>query len=1310
MDYQLHHLSPRSFEHLTQALAIKYVGVGGLVFGDGSDGGREATFSGRTSYDTGDGPWDGYVVLQAKFRQRPLGAAKDGKWVLKQLKAELEDFVKEGSARRLPEYYILATNVTLTPTQESGAKDRVESALADSGLELKGWDVWDYDKLRTFLDDAPDIVRTYFAWIGAGDVLKAAVEQLERATPEFERTLARYLQNELLSDQYANLEQAGHSPDERVPMAGVFVDLPVVVDEDDTDSRSLFVRQMLGRASERLSPSCFETEAPEVLAASRVALVGGPGQGKTTLGQFICQLFRAAILADRDPLRIEADARAVVDLIGDWCQRDGYELPSVRRFPLRVSLSEFAAALAGETPTADSLLSYLAKRIGRRTDTTLDASLFRAWLESYPWLLVLDGLDEVPPSSNRDAVLREIKSFLIEIADADADVLVLATTRPQGYNDDFSPRIYNHRYLVPLEPDEAMQYGERLSHVRFGENPDRVEKVTARLNVAVANEATARLMTSPLQVTIMTILVDQQGHPPQERWSLFSAYYSAIYSRELERDVPSAAVLREHKADVDAIHERVGLILQAESERAAGTDARLSVARFTQIVRQRLREEGHDGEAIEELQARIVEAAANRLVFLVGLESGLVGFEIRSLQEFMAAEGLMEGTDAQVRDRLAGIATSPSWRNVFLFAAGRCFAERQHLRDTIQTLAAELNEPGNPPLDTILAGSRLALDILEDGSANRQPKYRALFTRLAMRLLELPPEESQPRVAATYTEPLRAVFEGEVTRLLSATRFEERLGSWNCLLTLANRGTPWARELVRQGWPDDSAQGCEVFKLLGTRPPAPEVMAAATAELLRQPPWTFQADPTPLAALARAADSPDWVAAFARLHGRRSHYRHQSTATLGAWGGVTFVLGHLSSYEQLQVSALTSVPAGHPSWILERALGRFLTERTHAAAAAALRAMSTVFAGRLPMQMRSAAGVFDSELMHVATWPWPLVALFFSAPDAADVEFRAQRLEAGQYGGFDEWASQERDWDSSTVDFLKLAESFDPESPLQQSAQGAPPLAAVQWTLISYVMTDQMPSDLLARLIQLPEPGRSLAAWSALQVMSFEASAGDGTPRHSVRDWCTLRRHTTLPGLPLIGLDSLEHIVRRDPNADAALGDLDEVSATMKLEPFSIRRPTPHLQTLLYKALDEERLGAGLRRLLALTYTTTRLRDVELPASTPSDEEEDAFVDELLSLSRREPSSAAHTLRPFLISRSFRLEIVTGVAVTAELSQDWLVEYLLTTLAGTPSEHSTLRQNLVESLGKLVGRRVSPLSDARWWAGRGLPTPPPSEA
>lgn len=55
-DYNLAGLSTRSFEQLIQAIALKVVSPGVVVFGDGPDGGREATFNGLTRYPSEDNP------------------------------------------------------------------------------------------------------------------------------------------------------------------------------------------------------------------------------------------------------------------------------------------------------------------------------------------------------------------------------------------------------------------------------------------------------------------------------------------------------------------------------------------------------------------------------------------------------------------------------------------------------------------------------------------------------------------------------------------------------------------------------------------------------------------------------------------------------------------------------------------------------------------------------------------------------------------------------------------------------------------------------------------------------------------------------------------------------------------------------------------------------------------------------------------------------------------------------------------------------------------------------------------------------
>jgi hypothetical protein len=76
-DYDLAGLSARSFEQMIQALACEVIGSGIVIFGDGPDGGREATFTGRLSnFPSAADNWDGYLVVQAKFCQRQRGSFK----------------------------------------------------------------------------------------------------------------------------------------------------------------------------------------------------------------------------------------------------------------------------------------------------------------------------------------------------------------------------------------------------------------------------------------------------------------------------------------------------------------------------------------------------------------------------------------------------------------------------------------------------------------------------------------------------------------------------------------------------------------------------------------------------------------------------------------------------------------------------------------------------------------------------------------------------------------------------------------------------------------------------------------------------------------------------------------------------------------------------------------------------------------------------------------------------------------------------------------------------------------------------------
>ena len=339
-----------------------------MVFGDGPDGAREATFDGRIPFPSGAAPWDGYGVLQAKFLQRSSGVGRDGKWAVDQLTQELRKFTDRKRRLRKPDYYIFATNVVLSPVAGRGYKDQVNSTLRNfqKRAGLKDFDVWDYDKIRTLLDNNRDVATSYGAWITGGDVLAQIVAALDLQQPKFDVVMANFLQKELTSDLNANLQQAGYIAKAPVPLSAVFIDLLTSdrrLYESPDESKPLepgFIAEILRASILKLDPETLSTGLRDITRgdqrAGRYVLIGGPGQGKTTLGQYICQLFRTALLQDRP--RLSPDVKRTIEKIKSESLADRLPLPTTRRFPIRVVLSDFAKSLATQLGGSSSLVSF----------------------------------------------------------------------------------------------------------------------------------------------------------------------------------------------------------------------------------------------------------------------------------------------------------------------------------------------------------------------------------------------------------------------------------------------------------------------------------------------------------------------------------------------------------------------------------------------------------------------------------------------------------------------------------------------------------------------------------------------------------------------------------------------------------------------------------------------------------------------------------------------------------------------------------------------------------------------------------------
>ena len=771
MTYDLTRLGSARFEHLVQALALRHLGPGVEIFGDGPDGGREATFRGSIDMD-GKGKWDGYGVIQAKYKSQLTGTAADQKWFFEQVTAELDLWVDQTKKRHKnqPEYFIIATNVSVSSVEENGGQDRLRRLFAKyrdrtdprtkkkNGMpKFKDYDLWHADKLDRLLEDNQEISRRYADLILPGDVLSRLFDHVSQTDRKVATAWIGHITRALSSDTKVELGESGDLTNTHLDLAHIAVDLPSsqirervpshlerppafpysatkLAPErlkslirhalsDNTAPNNTALRSLVTRADQVLSP------ALDPAARDRVVVLGGPGSGKSTLSRLLCQIYRVALVKEAASGRV---THAVTDkasrIAAAFADADLPE-PTLHRLPVRVVLSEFADQVS--KPDKPTLLQHIVDTINDRASDPITVPEALRLLETWPLLLMLDGMDEVASATNRDEVTQRIADFLDEMAANQADVLTVCTSRPIGFEND--DRInYQELRLTPLTTQQALDYASRLLQTRFAENPDRRDEVLKRLSKASRSLDTARLMTSPLQVTILSLLLEQATEIPDSRYALFKNYYAVIHARESSKPPGIGDVIRRYRTQLDQLHQQCGLAIHARAEKAGDSDSILPISDLESITRRIL--EAEEQPNPEQLIEQIVKLTRQRLVLLVPRGDG-VAFEVRSLAEFFAATALMVREDEL--DTLARLIPSAHWRHTWLLAAGYVFSDLTGKRDSLLQLLTDANHE-NKINRFVMPGSTLAVDALKDGFAANTPKYQKRLVHIALQLIRGP--------------------------------------------------------------------------------------------------------------------------------------------------------------------------------------------------------------------------------------------------------------------------------------------------------------------------------------------------------------------------------------------------------------------------------------------------------------------------------------------------------------------------------------------------------------------------------------------
>lgn len=800
MQKELDSLGADVFERLVQSLVQKITGLKFEIFGDGPDGQREGVIEDADFKLDEKHRIIGRTILQAKYKS-PESKTDTWQWLKTNLLDELEKFKKisEEEPEYVPNTWLFFTNITLTPVKNTGLHDKAQSLIKPYRSIIDNILFFGKDDILSMLDNNRDVATAYASFLMPGDIMKKLYDQLSENDKRPQKVLCEYAKQMIRNDCAARMEQAGKLTESQIALDKVYVDLEAAReghrDNEQIDGITKYIIELGNHLYRRNSNNPEgDLENSHLSKSNKLVLIANAGQGKSTLCQYICQFYRISFLKQWDE-NINTDTYQFNSLFGE---------PKCKRFPIHIVLRYYAAWINKQDQDANKgILSYIIYLIQEQTHETLSLIDFRKLLSSYSWLFLFDGLDEVPASSNRNDVLREIRNFVgYDLLECMCDYVVLCTTRPQGYTKEFSPKFFSHIYIKNMSSDCCLLYLQKLLPEMETNQTKREEYLTV-LNGALEDPIVSRLMITPLQITIITILVKAGGKPPSNRYSLFKEYYETTVKREKQKKLVIA--LNDDNAKwIDNLHATLGFVLQKGAESQESADAMLSVDQCKKIIKNYIKEQVDEvsDTYLEQQTEQLYKIILERLAFLCELRDGKLGFSIRSIQEYLASNKIVNNQcDKDVAAKLQLIAPSDYWRNVFLFSAGNIMQNRSYLEAHLYEICQELNGNGNAPgqysLNSIAqSGSWLALDMLCDNLFTKtkdQNKYLKIFSELlSASPYVLPPAESLQRLPpALMTKFIKEYVEDNL-----CTGTTNEADYWYILFLALNCNNDYAKEVI----------------------------------------------------------------------------------------------------------------------------------------------------------------------------------------------------------------------------------------------------------------------------------------------------------------------------------------------------------------------------------------------------------------------------------------------------------------------------------------------------------------------------------
>jgi hypothetical protein len=679
MDYKLENLGEDHFQQLCQSLLIKeFANVQCFPIRQ-PDGGRDSVVYTFQDYNARS-----FLVFQVKYVRKPLAEKDPHNWLIDILAGEKEkirDLIPKGASK-----YVLITNIPGTAHSESGSIDRANEILK-SVLTLP-FECWWRDDINRRLDNAYDLKWQYPQLMGGMDMLRFVLENsLQENAQRRTNAVRTFVRAQYEDDKEVRFKQVELQND----LLKLFVDVPLGFKRGCDEGSAYYLRTLfkhqgtdsneIGHAANLLLNYNYSERFPQIV------LEGAPGQGKSTIAQFICQVRRLQIL----------DEISVLSTLPDGCK------PTSFAIPIKVDLRDFATWLSKRDPFsseekpappaqwAKSLEAFICALIRHKSGgSEFTVSDLQEISRLSSFLIVLDGLDEVADFNRRKEVISEITDGVARLRTLSAVLQVVITSRPTAFGPalGFNEGKFPHFELLSLSQELISEYANKwLMAKRL--KPGDAANVRKILRQKIEQRHLRDLTRNPMQLTILLSLIHTKGSAlPEKRTALYDGYVELFFNRESEK----SEIVREHRDLLIDLHRYLAWVLhsQAETNQERGS---ITSEQLHKLLKSYLRSEYRSESSITDLFKGMVE----RVVFLISRVEGILEFEVQTLREYFAARHLYEtapysptGSEKKGTkpDRFDVIARNPYWLNVTRFFCG-CFSkgELSCLADRLEILA-----------------------------------------------------------------------------------------------------------------------------------------------------------------------------------------------------------------------------------------------------------------------------------------------------------------------------------------------------------------------------------------------------------------------------------------------------------------------------------------------------------------------------------------------------------------------------------------------------------------------------------------------